>query len=396
MNHDLTAVIDNAPVSNELYRTFLKTFQGLQDPLALAESPLLERPLVQRALQQDENAIPYQVLKKVFGEVLDLLTTENAEYADLLRGRFWEGQQVEEMLTAERPLAMSRRTFANYQKNAIQTFAFLFLQAESGRQQQTAAATPAPAAATPPTATPPLISQPLPAEEAETVSQPTVAQRPRRLRMGAGLLLVALGLIGFILFGYMDGMGSKQILFADDFENGAGQWWLQERNLWTVREETAGNHVFCVRTTGNYTYALAGSTTWRDYIIELDLKIVTSANKGSGNLIWRVADDLLPFYLVDFFANAVGGAVLAKETPAYETLDETVRGFPEKQWVPVRIEVNGGQMTVFRNNETTPMLQTTDVAPIPQGAIGLGAGFPVGESGGVWEICFDNVRVTAW
>ena len=187
MNHDLTAVIDNAPVSNELYRTFLKTFQGLQDPLALAESPLLARPLVQRALQQDENAIPYQVLKKVFGEVLDLLTTENAEYADLLRGRFWEGQQVEEMLTAERPLAMSRRTFANYQKNAIQTFAFLFLQAESGRQQQTAAATPAPAAATPPTATPPLISQPLPAEEAETVSQPTVAQRPRRFLMGAGL-----------------------------------------------------------------------------------------------------------------------------------------------------------------------------------------------------------------
>lgn len=396
MNHHLTAVTDHAPVSDELYRIFLKTFQSLPEPLALAESPLLARPLIQRALEQDENVIPYQALKKVFGDILDLLATENPEYADLLRGRFWEGQQVEEMLTAERPMAMSRRTFANYQKNAILTFAFLFLQAESGRRQPTAAATLLPAAVTPPTATPPLLNQPLSAEQPEAVSQPAVAQHPQRLLMRAGLLLVVLGLIGFILFGYVGGVGGEQILFADDFENGAGQWWLQENNLWTVREETAGNHVFCVRTTGNYTYALAGSATWRDYIIEMDLKIVTAADHGSGNLIWRVSDDLLPFYLVDFFANAVGGAVLAKEAPAYQTLDETVRGFPENQWVPVRIEVNGGQMAVFRNNETTSMLQTTDAAPIPHGAIGLGAGFPVGESSGVWEICFDNVRVTAW
>lgn len=396
MKHERMSDTDSILVSDELYRTFLKTFQGLQDPMALAESPLLARPLIQQARQQDENALPYQALKKVFGEILDLLATENADYADLLRGRFWEGQQVEEMLTTERPMAMSRRTFANYQKSAIQTFAFLFLQAEAGRQQKAETATHSLLVVNPPIALPPVVSQPLPVAVRIPEPHRFFVLRSRGVLLGAALLLVVIGLVAAFLLQRLGWAKGEQILFADDFENGVGQWWLQERNLWRVREETAGNHVLCVRTTGNYTYALAGSTTWRDYIIELDLKVVTVADNGSGNLIWRVADELYPFYLVDFFANHVGGATLAKELPAYHTLDENMRGFPEKQWVPIRIEVKGGQIAVFHRAETTPILQATDASPIAQGGIGLGGGFPVGERGGVWEICFDNVRVLAW
>ena len=322
------------------------------------------------------------------------MATENAEYADLLRGRFWEGQQVEEMLTAERPMAMSRRTFANYQKSAIQTFAFLFLQAEAGRRQRQGAMTLPPPVVTPPLAPPSVVSQPLPIAVRATAPRRFLAQRGRGVLLSVGVLLVVVGLIGGLLLPRMGGAIAEQSLFQDDFENGMGQWWLQEHNLWSVRKETADNHVLCVRTGGNYTYALAGSTAWHDYIIQLDLKIVTAADNGSGNLIWRVADELTPFYLVDFFANHVGGVVLAKELPAYHTLDKNIRGFPEKQWVPIRIEIKEGQMAVFHNGETTPILQASDANPITQGSIGLGAGFPMGESGGVWEICFDNVRVT--
>jgi hypothetical protein len=272
------------------------------------------------------------------------------------------------MLTAERPMAMSRRTFANYQKSAIQTFAFLFLQAEAGRRQRQGAMTLPPPVVTPPLAPPSVVSQPLPIAVRATATRRFLAPRGRGVLLSVGVLLVVVGLIGALLLPRIGGAIAEQSLFQDDFENGMGQWWLQERNLWSVRKETADNHVLCVRTGGNYTYALAGSTAWRDYIIQLDLKIVTAADNGSGNLIWHVADEL--------------------------TLDKNIRGFPEKQWVPIRIEIKEGQMAVFHNDETTPILQASDANPITQGSIGLGAGFPIGEGGGVWEICFDNVRVT--
>lgn len=128
----------------------------------------------------------------------------------------------------------------------------------------------------------------------------------------------------------------------------------------------------------------------------MDLKIVNAAHNGSGNILWRVADNFQPFYEVDFFANAVGGAALVKETPACETLDQSLRGFPENEWITLRIETKGNYSAVFTGADTTPMLQVTDVNPLSQGAIGIGAGFAAGESDGVWDICFDNVRVTAW
>ena len=71
MNHDLMANANETPVADELYRTFLKTFQSLQDPMTLVESPLLARPLIQQALQQDEDAIPYPLVSGKFLRIVN-------------------------------------------------------------------------------------------------------------------------------------------------------------------------------------------------------------------------------------------------------------------------------------------------------------------------------------
>jgi hypothetical protein len=175
-------------VSDELYSLFLKAFQHLQDPIVLAESPLLLRPLIQQHCQQAHYPTASQALKAVFTEILALLTNENEAYADLLRGRFWERKQVEEMLAEERPMAMSRRTFANHQRNAIQTFIFLFLQTESSRSQ-----TPTPCLAPAPpviiTSDPqPLIEKPLPTAPRRT-ARFTPWRRPALIKVAVGLIL---------------------------------------------------------------------------------------------------------------------------------------------------------------------------------------------------------------
>lgn len=63
-----------------------------------------------------------QALHAVLDQVLTHLAEEHPLAADLLRGRYWEGLTVDEMLQAERPQQQSQRRFYLQQKDAIQLF----------------------------------------------------------------------------------------------------------------------------------------------------------------------------------------------------------------------------------------------------------------------------------
>ncbi|MFN8490090.1 MAG: hypothetical protein U0350_21060 [Caldilineaceae bacterium] len=393
------------PISDDFYREFLKTFQVLRDPVGLTGAALMQSPLVQQMVQRQPGLLPYQALQAVFKEILTLLAAENPDYADLLQGRYWEGKQVEEMLTAERPQPMSRRTFSNYQRNAITVFAYLFLQAESSLQNSPPVALALPVVENgvenPVEKRLEPIVAPGPTRPAGvTVSYPPHSPtRLKRWQLWGVLLLLPFLAVGLMSRGVWAGFltHSSQppadLLFEDNFEAGAGKW-NADSNAWAIEADERGNHFYCVNTDGPYTNALAGSTTWRDYALQLDLKIFDSDSNGSGNILLRVSANVLPVYVVDFFAEKEGGVALARESPDYTTLDQALSGLPAHVWVPLRVEMRGGQMKLFVGSSMIPMLQTTDPNPILQGGIGLSAGFSHITHQARWKVCFDNIRVT--
>lgn len=103
---------------------------NLNSPKKLSESNLLSLALVAIYKQKDPAALPYQTLKAVLTEILNLLEIENADYADILRGRFWEGLSPASMISNGRPKQWSEKTFYNHQKRARQEFAALLWQKE--------------------------------------------------------------------------------------------------------------------------------------------------------------------------------------------------------------------------------------------------------------------------
>lgn len=64
-------------------------------------------------------------------DVLDLLALESTDHADLLKGRFWEGLSVEQMVEAERPRPWQDRNFQNRQRRAVERLAELLWEKES-------------------------------------------------------------------------------------------------------------------------------------------------------------------------------------------------------------------------------------------------------------------------
>ena len=202
-------------------------------------------------------------------------------------------------------------------------------------------------------------------------------------------------IIGACLVIYMVKANHGEILFEDGFEQGADKWQVTTQN-WGIRREATGNHVYCVRAAGDYILAQTGLLTWQDYVLEVDVLIMSGSNDGSGNIQFRVEKDLFPAYIYNFFYDPAGeyGGELAKETPNYLVLDSTSRGLSLNQWHHIQIEVLEDEIKVFVDGDKEPCLYVKDDNPIESGGIALGAGMVKYPSDEYWEVCFDNVRVT--
>lgn len=72
-----------------------------------------------------------EAVRAVLTDVLDLLALESTDHADLLKGRFWEGLSVEQMVEAERPRPWQDRNFQNRQRRAVERLAELLWEKES-------------------------------------------------------------------------------------------------------------------------------------------------------------------------------------------------------------------------------------------------------------------------
>ncbi len=112
----------------------------LRDPLTLDQSPWLPSGAVASYQQHHADATEVQALRAVLDEMLAELAHESPDAADLLRGRFWEGCTVKEMLCAERPQPLSERHFYNQQRVAIERFAHLLAARDAACRQRAAGA----------------------------------------------------------------------------------------------------------------------------------------------------------------------------------------------------------------------------------------------------------------
>lgn len=123
------------PMPEEIKTEIDDALVNLNSPRKLGESKLLSLCMVAKYQQENPAALPYQVLKAVLTDILDILAKENSDYADILRGRFWEGLSPSTMVNKGRPQNWAEKTFYNYQKKARHEFYSLLWQREQSCKQ---------------------------------------------------------------------------------------------------------------------------------------------------------------------------------------------------------------------------------------------------------------------
>lgn len=72
----------------------------------------------------------------ILTDILNLLAISYPNEARLLRGRFWQGRTVKEMILAEEPTALSERSLFNLQQQALEHFTMLLVEQEQRCRQQ--------------------------------------------------------------------------------------------------------------------------------------------------------------------------------------------------------------------------------------------------------------------
>ena len=100
-------------------------------PAKLNESTWLHSPLVVQKQGLQPELAPVSALLAVLDDLLAGLHAEQPMLTDLLRGRFWEGFTVEEMVRHQRPEPQSTRRFHQQQEQALAEFARLLQEAET-------------------------------------------------------------------------------------------------------------------------------------------------------------------------------------------------------------------------------------------------------------------------
>jgi hypothetical protein len=113
-----------------------RALRDLREPAKLSHSPLVRSALVARQLRSRPGLPVADAVGVALRDGLALLDREAPALANLLRGRFWEGQAVQEMLRAERPERQSERRFFEQQSCAIERLAALLAEQEHSCHQE--------------------------------------------------------------------------------------------------------------------------------------------------------------------------------------------------------------------------------------------------------------------
>lgn len=145
--------------------------------------------------------------------------------------------------------------------------------------------------------------------------------------------------------------------FEEGFEGDvAGRWELEPG--WTIEEEGPGDHV--LQGAGHF-WARAGNPLWSDYTLRMRLRLF----RGGLHTNVRVNDD------GRYFIGLHGGGIYLKKQhrgwSEFEDLAERPASIDADCWHALEIDVAASRVTVSLDG--TRMLDVTDDAPLPAGAV---------------------------
>ena len=173
-------------------------------------------------------------------------------------------------------------------------------------------------------------------------------------------------------------------LFADDFETGGCPCWRPVQGSWAVVLDSGTNHGYRNTNTSGSDWSYAGDTTWTDYAVQAQVKLITWASSGG---IARVFARYQPGTWGSYYAGLNGsGAVILRKRVGSSDIDlapPKAIGATLGQWYTLRLEVVGTTLKAYVNG--TLQLTATD-GDYARGTIAVGGWNNVS----LW----DNVQVT--
>lgn len=158
-------------------------------------------------------------------------------------------------------------------------------------------------------------------------------------------------------------------LFYEDFENSDGSNWTQASGSWSIVNDN-GNHVLKRDSMSAEGLLLAGSSSWDNYSVQMDVTFYneTPAGTRASGILARAADDK-NFYLLRL--NTTGSVELMRNlNGTYTRLTGTSYPFVIGQTYTMNLTVDHDQITGSMNG--TEVLSASDPA-LSQGGIGFRA-----------------------
>lgn len=162
---------------------------------------------------------------------------------------------------------------------------------------------------------------------------------------------------------------SPPTLFYEDFESSGGSNWTQSSGSWSIVNDN-GNHVLKRDSMSAEGLLLAGSSSWENYSVQMDVTFYNEAPAGTraSGILARVADDK-NFYLLRL--NTTGSVELMRNLNGnYTRLTGTSYPFVIGQTYTMNLTVDHDQITGYMNG--TEVLSASDPT-LSQGGIGFRA-----------------------
>lgn len=347
----------NIPIEKHIKEVSI-ILRNFNQPDKWQESPWLSSQLVKNYILLGKSQTPYQAIRNIFSDILDVLSQESPNYGDILRGRFWEGQLVTRMVKNGRPQYWEERNFYIYQKKAIARFTSLLLEQEQICQESTL--------------------------KHNSKYKDILLTNRNPIIITSLLLFISTAML-FVLFRENFYPTSKQytdetlvtsninpvptstngkVVFQENFENGLSNKFRHKLGLWLVVQEANGNKVLDINSMDNsieYPTIEFGESDWKDFILESRIKIIEYKGSPLASIRFRGK------YILTFapYWNSIGLAF----DPPWEDITYRTIEIQKNKWYPIRMEVKDTQIYVFLESK---LIISQEISNEISGLFGLG------------------------
>lgn len=335
------------PIKNNLDEEHIKEvsriLRDFNQPDEWEDSYWLSSFLIRDYIKLGKSQTPYQAVRAVFSDILDLLSQESPHYGDILRGRYWEGLHVRQMVKNGRPQYWEERTFYLYQKKAIVRFTSLLWEREKNCQKSFVQSKP---------------------KYIEFLAK-------NRITIINTLFFSMIALL-FIVFDKVESLPSKaysestltlassdnilfltstnsKMVFQENFEDGTADSFRNKLGLWVVVSEPNGNKVLDINSMDSsieYPTIEFGESDWGNFILESRINVVDYSDSNDAPLVSIRFSENYKLTFTPYW----NGVELVFE-PFWEIVNSRTLEIHKNKWYSISIKVQDSKIDVFFENK---------------------------------------------